>query len=242
MDEHAAAGAVPGPLIGAGRSADIYDIGDGRVLRRRRGGTVPGHEVAAMRAAHAAGYPAPAIYEVDGSDMVMDRVDGHDMLGSLVEKPWRIVSTARSLAELHRRLLDVPIDGLDIRTVHGDREALVHNDLHPGNVLATADGPVVIDWEGAGVGPRDADVATTWLLMTVGEVDDLSPILRMAVSTVRKILIRIFLAGVDRPRPETIRAVCEARLADANLRDAEKERIREFAGRHGTGGAPVDRP
>ena len=29
---------MPGPLIGAGRSADVYDIGDGRVLRRYRDG------------------------------------------------------------------------------------------------------------------------------------------------------------------------------------------------------------
>jgi hypothetical protein len=32
------AGGLPGTLIGAGRNADVYDIGDGRVLRRYRDG------------------------------------------------------------------------------------------------------------------------------------------------------------------------------------------------------------
>ncbi len=29
---------LPGTLVGAGRNADVYDIGDGRVLRRYRDG------------------------------------------------------------------------------------------------------------------------------------------------------------------------------------------------------------
>ena len=45
----------PGPLIASGRSADIYDLGDGRVVRRLRSGSIGEHEVTAMRAAGAGG-------------------------------------------------------------------------------------------------------------------------------------------------------------------------------------------
>jgi aminoglycoside phosphotransferase (APT) family kinase protein len=36
------------------------------------------------------------------------------------------------------------------------------------NVILTADGPQIIDWEGAARGPAVADVAMTWVIVAAG--------------------------------------------------------------------------
>jgi aminoglycoside phosphotransferase (APT) family kinase protein len=221
-----------GEPIARGRSADIFDLGDGRVLRRRRTGPIPDAEVAAMRWAMSGGYPVPTVHAVAGSDMVLDRIEGDDMLARLASRPWQAAKLGRLLAGLHLRLRDVPIaDGLpSIEPV----EVLVHNDLHPGNVLMTAEGPVVIDWEGAMLGPADFDVATAWMLMVVAVPDDLQWYLRPIVGLVRRSLARSFLRRAGRPSSATVQLVCERRLADPNMRPSERENIAAFARRHGS--------
>ena len=44
----------------------------------------------------------------------------------------------------------------------------MHLDLHPGNVMHTSDGPVVIDWSNAAVGAAALDAANTWLTLPPG--------------------------------------------------------------------------
>ena len=95
----------PGPLIASGRAADVYDLGDGTVLRRYR--TVrPDLEFEARIMRHVAehGYPVPAVHQVDGTDLIMDRIDGETMLERLSAAPWKVVWYARMLARLQRRL------------------------------------------------------------------------------------------------------------------------------------------
>ena len=186
-----------------------------------------------MRTAHRHGFPAPEIFEVEGTDMRMERVDGPDYLSVLARRPWRAARIGRMLADLHRRLASVPTDGLDIRTRGRPPEALVHGDLHPGNVLAGARGPVVIDWENACLGPRDADVASTWLLLSVADAEAVPRLVRPTVAMVRRRLINSFLAGVEPPSPATIRGVCDFRLTDTNLRPHERDRVRSFRAEHG---------
>ena len=86
--------AEPGPLIGRGRAADVFDIGGGRVLRRyREVGGRDGHvviEAAAMRHLAAHGFPVPAVHDADGVDLVMERLDGASMLTALERGPWRL--------------------------------------------------------------------------------------------------------------------------------------------------------
>jgi hypothetical protein len=136
------------------------------------------------------------------------------------------------LADLHRQLAAIPIGETDLPVRIGPAESYVHGDLHPGNVLLTPTGPIVIDWEGAGVGARDADVATTWLLIDTADADDVPIVIRPLVGVIRRTVLRSFLRRVDAPRPETIAAVCDQRLHDPNMRPAERERIREFASHH----------
>jgi tRNA A-37 threonylcarbamoyl transferase component Bud32 len=97
----------PGPLLGAGRAADVYDIGAGRVLRRYRVPFDVQPEAAIMQHLHRAGFPVPAVYDADGRDLVMERLDGRDMLVDLGRRPWLARRHARTLAEMHNRLHQV---------------------------------------------------------------------------------------------------------------------------------------
>jgi aminoglycoside phosphotransferase (APT) family kinase protein len=226
---------TPGALIAQGRSAEIFEYGDGKVLRRLRDGrSVPEHEPIVMRAVRAAGYPVPEVFEVDGGDMVIERVAGVDMVKDIERRPWRARRYGAMLADLHRRLSDIPIDVDEVPAEYGAPEVYVHGDLHPMNVILTDKGPVVIDWEGARVGPRDADVAITWMLMEIGEVDDVPWHLKPIVNLVRAQLLAAFLRGVPKPSKETVRAAGDYRLnRDRNMRPTEQERIKQFIVQHG---------
>ncbi|MGH9134619.1 MAG: phosphotransferase [Ilumatobacteraceae bacterium] len=218
----------PGRLVGTGRAADVYDIGDGKVLRRYRTAHDSSVEAAAMRAAFAAGYPVPGVFDADGPDLVMERLDGPTMLELLGDRPWRYGRIADQLADLHVRLAALAIDASGLRVRFEPVECLVHLDLHPGNVVLTARGPVVIDWSNAGVGPRGADVATTWMLLTIGEADDIPAALRPFVGAIRRRMLRRFLSGVEHPRPDVIRMVGERRAKDPNLRQGELAALGRF--------------
>src|SRR5690349_17406849 len=95
-----------GRKLASGRDADVYELGETRVLRRYRASskTVAGSsktseaEAEIMRYLRAQGYPVPAVHEVSGPDMVMDRVDGPTMLTDLAKRPWMLARHARLLA------------------------------------------------------------------------------------------------------------------------------------------------
>ncbi len=210
----------PGPLLGSGRAADVYDIGAGRVLRRYRTPFDVQPEAAIMRHLHGAGFAVPAIYDAQGSDLVMERLDGRDMLVDLGRRPWLARRHARTLADMHNRLHQVqaPV-GWPQPLGPGDK--VLHLDLHPGNIMLTSRGPVVIDWSNATTGPAGADVAMAYLIMASSEVDDLPVLIRPAVSSVRAAVIRHFLRGaVDDPSPHLAR-VARLRMQDRNVRPSE---------------------
>ena len=151
---------VPGTLVGSGRNADVYDVGDGRVLRRYRDGRDAKRvdsEAQVMTRARAAGVPVPEVFDVSGPDIVMGRAVGPTMLDVLGRRPWTLRRHARLLAELHRLVHQVPasaLTGLALPPFAGtappvDGDVLLHRDLHPQNVVLTGHGPVIIDWEGA---------------------------------------------------------------------------------------------
>jgi Ser/Thr protein kinase RdoA (MazF antagonist) len=156
------------------------------------------YEAGIARALYAAGIPSPApgeILEVDGRrGLLYERLDGVSMLQDLNTHPWRVFQHARSLAELQIQIHRQSIPGLpsykdrlrhDIRnTKHlaeemrgqalarlailPDRPNLCHGDYHPGNILITKRGPVVIDWMTACPGSPWADVARTGMLLSIG--------------------------------------------------------------------------
>src|SRR4029077_10714860 len=59
---------APGRLIGSGRCADVYDIGQGRVLRRYRdAAATAGREAEVMTHARAHGVPVPEVFDASGT-------------------------------------------------------------------------------------------------------------------------------------------------------------------------------
>src|SRR5260221_6988973 len=155
-------------LIASGRDADVYDLGDGRVLRRHRDGRPATKQAELLRYAAAHGYPVPALHDASGADLVTERLDGPELQQLL--RPWNLSRIARILADLHRRLHAIPpMPGLETR--FGEPEALLHLDLHPRNVLMSARGPVVIDWANAANGPGQADVALMYVIGKTSRID-----------------------------------------------------------------------
>lgn len=157
---------LPGPLLASGRNADVYDIGDGKVVRRyRQPGSSVTDEARVMRHLAERDYPVPTVHSFYGTDLVMDRIDGPTMLEALEAAPWKSIWYARVLAQLQRRLarLAAP-DWLIAAGDTGQRvQSMLHLDLHPRNVIMSPAGPVVIDWTNAAGGPGGFDGALTFV-------------------------------------------------------------------------------
>ena len=177
-----------------------------------------------MRYLRATAYPVPEVLGADGPDLVMERLHGRAMLADMAARPWRAWRHARTLAVLHDRLQDIPAPP-GLRNALGRGERILHLDLHPGNVMLTAGGPVVIDWTNASAGPPGADVAMTYLIMDTADVDAAPRWLRPAIGLVRRALMRRFRKAVrDDPVPYLAR-VPSYRIQDINVRPAEARRL-----------------
>lgn len=155
----------------------------------------------------------------DRAGLVMERVDGGGMLESLKRAPWRAGAVARRFGELHASIHASPAPP-DLPTVHDsvaasianlDPEdqwlrdwaehelgelpagtALHHGDFHPENVLVGSDGPRVIDWTGAKIGPPEADVARTLVLLEGSMPPHAGWVERLLIGLLRN---RTFLPG-----------------------------------------------
>jgi aminoglycoside phosphotransferase (APT) family kinase protein len=221
--------AMPGRLVGAGRSADVYATGDGRVLRRYRDGRPPARvarEAEVMAHARAHGVPVPEVFDVAGSDIVMERADGPTMLDVLGQRPWTFRAQARLLARLHDAVHAVPpLDWLPAPFGDGDgAQVLLHRDLHPLNVILTAGGPRIIDWEGAARGPAAGDVAMTWLLVGFSSVPG-GLLMALKVRTMQGLFTRSFLAAAGPVDPAVLAAAVQQKLADDHLLPPERARL-----------------
>jgi uncharacterized protein (TIGR02172 family) len=187
------------------------------------------YESRIAHAVHSAGIPTPAageIVEVNGRrGLIYERVEGVSMLQELNSRPWNLLRHARSLADLQIKIHRQSITGLPSykeqlqhaigRTPHlsdglrdrylyqlvslPDGETLCHGDFHPGNILITRNGPVVIDWMTACSGCRWADVARTSLLLTIGPkgaVNLVSPLLLFAIRFFHRVYLNRYLETI----------------------------------------------
>src|SRR6478672_1831381 len=82
----------PLKLLASGRDGDIFEFAPGLVLRRTRSGRSIAHEARTMRYMAEHGYPVPRIEEVraDGTEIVMERIDGPIMMDAMVRPPWKL--------------------------------------------------------------------------------------------------------------------------------------------------------
>jgi aminoglycoside phosphotransferase (APT) family kinase protein len=213
---------MPGSLklVGSGRHADVYDLGDGRVLRRYRdAAAVAGPEAGVMVHALAHGVPVPEVFDVSGADIVMERAAGPTMLQDVTRRPWTLGSHARLLAALHSLVHAVPALSW-LPAPFGDGTALLHTDLHPGNVILTKAGPRLIDWQGAARGPAEADIALTWVLVATSQIPG-PPAQRAVGRAGQALFARRYLAAVQPLAPCWLAAAAEHRLSDTTVRESE---------------------
>jgi hypothetical protein len=130
---------------------------------------------------------------IDGRfGLVYERLSGPSMLEQLGRKPLAIDRLAGEFARLHaamhgiaeerlldqkaelRRMIERAGDAVPPATARAaferleilpDGRSICHGDMHPGNVLMTPRGPVVIDWMTSSCGSPACDVARTLFLL-----------------------------------------------------------------------------
>lgn len=171
-------------------------------------------------------YPSPRLVDETDSGLVMERIEGPTMLEALSSRTIR--PHLRTLAALHAELHTLPSPP-GLTTPYGEGSALLHGDLHPGNVILADRGPVVIDWTNACVGPAGADVAEAWLLLACAGI----PERRLAGITervLRRVAVRVFVSAAGRHgEAEAARAALDAVLAhrrrDPNMTPVELARM-----------------
>jgi Ser/Thr protein kinase RdoA (MazF antagonist) len=167
---------------------------------------------------------------VDGrAGLVMDRVDGPDLITLMGRRPWTIPRAARIVGTAQARMHEVvaPPDLDDLRS-HArfkieataglppelaelalatldtlpDGDRLCHGDVHPGNVLLGSRGPAVIDWTNATRGDPAGDVARTRLMLQLGAVQEYMPALIRRLSAFgRGGFFRLYVRAYARARP-----------------------------------------
>ncbi len=225
--------------IAEGRDAEVFAWEPGVVLKLYRAGHEGslGSESASMAAAKAAGAPVPAMLgmaEVDGRrGLLMERVDGADMLTVLGSKPWKLLRLGGTMGRAHAALHDAiaPPELPDLKQrlrAHMERSPLVpdvlrsralaalaslpdgdrivHGDFHPGNVIVTERGPIVIDWTNAVRGDAAADVARTLLTLRMGALPPGTPrLLGLLQNGGRSVLTWRYRAAYQALRPDDMR-------------------------------------
>ncbi|MFF4248226.1 phosphotransferase [Streptomyces sp. NPDC001822] len=159
-----------GPLLGSGRTADVYALDGSWVLRRYRDGIDAAGELAVMSYLSASGFPVPRLGPPrEGSlptDLVLQRLTGPTLAESMLAGATTPAEGAGLLARLLRELHAIPPRlSLD----PGDR--ILHLDLHPENVILAPDGPRVIDWLTTAEGPPALDRAMSCLILAQVALD-----------------------------------------------------------------------
>ncbi len=249
-----------GRLIGAGRTAEVYAFGDGRVIKLLRPGFADdaAEEAAVAHRVEAAGLAAPRLIETvllgGRPGLVYERVDGPSMLELILRDPSRVEPLATEFVALHAAMHAASGSGLpdlkewlraaihraeldgDTRDRILDRlaglaegDAICHGDMHPGNVVMTGGGPVVIDWVTATRGDPAADVArTVFLLRDSAGLDEVPAATRSAIASARH---RFTEAYLDAYRPPLSVAAWRLPILAARLAERiEAERPMLLAG------------
>ncbi len=246
--------------IAEGREAEMFAWEEGtilRLLRNPEAGRLNEWQAAAIESARSSGVRVPAVHSlttVEGRPgMVMERIDGPDLLTLIARRPWKVLWGARILgevqAQLHAASASSGLPGLKATLKHRiescdrlpeqlarfalraldelpDGNSLCHGDFHPGNILMAGETPVVIDWANATQGDPDADVARTLLMFRLGELPPGSPVMmRVLARFVRRVMASAYLRAYRRQRAVEPAAVrrWDIPVAAARLADGIEE-------------------
>jgi len=206
-----------GELVGAGRTADVFALDDGRVLRRYRDGDDATGEVAVMVYLAEHGFPVPAAWPgTAAGDLVMQRLSGTTMVDALINGAITAEQAGEMLAELLRRLHKIPA-----RLSADPGHRVLHLDFHPENVMLTPQGPMVIDWATAAEGSPGLDSAMAALILAQAALT--MPAVTVVARAVLASLLR-HLGGIEEVHLEEARM---RRAANPTLSPEEVGRLDE---------------
>lgn len=159
--------------------------------------------------------------------VVYERIEGPALLNELAQRPWKVVRYARLLASLHVQVHEVSAPpnlesqrewarggipetkklSKDLRekVLHlldtmPDGNQLCHGDFHPGNIIVTHRGPVIIDWMTATKGVACGDVARTSIILEAAKAPEGTP-LRWLLEWIRKLFLASYLKSYFQLRP-----------------------------------------
>ncbi|MDQ1476953.1 MAG: hypothetical protein QOE62_2182 [Actinomycetota bacterium] len=228
-------------ILASGRDGDIFEYAPGLVLRKARNGRSIAHEARTMRYVAEQGYPVPRIEEVraDGTEIVMERIDGPIMMDAMVRPPWKLPAYLGLLADLHDRLHEIeapdwlprlPDDSPSASGTSTPGRRLLHLDLHPLNVIMSPNGPVVVDWPNARAGDPMADVALTFALISCGHIPLPRPA-AIAMDALRQPVLRRAFAGrnVGPAFYRRVAEMAELKCFDTNMAPDEIRALRKLA-------------
>jgi uncharacterized protein (TIGR02172 family) len=210
--------------IGQGREAELFAWEDGKVLRLYRD-RFPREkaefQVRVLEAVRAAGVRVPHVFETVEVDerfgVVLERIDGTDLLAMLGKKPWRIrwvgsiagraqaeINSAkapdrmpllnRRYATIFERITAIPKNYAEAALARleelPDGDRLLHGDFHPGNIMMHGEQPVIIDWTNVARGSPEADLARTRMLMELAEPPKGTPVIVRAIALFARSILR----------------------------------------------------
>lgn len=231
VDAELAASDEPGPILAAGETVDVYALDEHHVLRRYRSGRDASPEVELLRHVVAHGFPAPAVHQASGPDLVMERLHGPTLLQALAAGEVPIADAAAILTDLHSRLHAItPPDGWapdepDSWPLVISGPVIVHLDLHPGNVILTEDhGPALVDWTNARTGTAQLDVSLTALIIAEVAVDAGG-----VYSQAARALLAAFLHATDVDPLTALDTAAALRAEDPSLVPGERELVPQAA-------------
>lgn len=192
----------------------------------------------------------------DREGLVYEKIAGPTLLNELARKPWTVVGSAQLLANLHAQVHAVTApphlqpqkdwarggmaetnklpkvlkeNMLRLLASLPDGNQLCHGDFHPGNIIITPRGPIIIDWMTASRGVGLADVARASIILEAARTPDGTP-LRWLLEWVRKLFLETYLKTYFQLRPvekssfSAWRAIMAANfLVDVSLPSEEKK-------------------
>lgn len=189
------------------------------------------------------------VVQVAGRDaIVFERVEGPSMWELIRENPDDVDALGRELAEVHLRVVRTGLPGsvaglvdrmrtkIDAVSLLTDAErqealralaalprgaALLHGDLHPGNVLMSPGGPVVIDWYDAAIGHPVADVVRSSVLIRPLDETAEKPHLPGADPPLLSALHAAYVSGMRAVLARPVEELCQWEAVVAASRLAE---------------------
>lgn len=176
-------------LIARGNTAEVFDIGDGKVLKlfvKNYSPDAVKREFFNSTIMNKTSLNTPKAFEIvetEGrSGIVYTKLEGPDLLSELMKNPCDVENAGKILSELaqlqlelHKHSSDKIISykeflsyfdcpGLDKLP---DENTICHGDFHIGNIIRNKDGKLyVIDFMNLCRGPKEYDIARTYVLMT----------------------------------------------------------------------------